>query len=285
MDNNNNNALLIAGSIVAAGALIAVGIYLAPANTTQNQNSNDQQAQDQDLIQRTSIDNRPVTEEDFIRGSSTAAVTVIDYSDLECPFCKQFHQIMNDMTDKYSGQELAWVYRHFPLESLHSKAPTEAHATECAAELGGEDAFWEYTDRIFAVTPSNNELDLDRLPEIAAEIGLDRQAFVSCHESRRHEAKVQEDFEDARSADGSGTPFVIVELNEKPDTETVQLMEKIARSANKQSRRVRVKINENNTKLSSNGALPARALDRLIRTVNDQPNSTTTAAVHMESES
>jgi len=285
MDNNNNNALLIAGSIVAAGALIAVGIYLAPANTTQNENSNDQQAQDKDLIQRTSIDNRPVTEEDFIRGSSTAAVTVIDYSDLECPFCKQFHQIMNDMTDKYSGQELAWVYRHFPLESIHSKAPKEAHATECAAELGGEDAFWQYTDRIFAVTPSNNEFDLDRLPEIAAEIGLDRQAFVSCQESGRNQSKVQEDFEDARSTGGSGTPFVIIKLNEKPDTETVQLMEKIARSANKQSRRVRVKIDENNTKLSSNGALPARALDRLIQTVTDQTNSTTTAAASIESES
>lgn len=280
MDNNNNNAFLIAGSIVAAGALIAIGIYFAPTSApAQNETADGSTANDS--LNVASIDNAPVTDEDYIRGSSTAAVTILDYSDLECPFCKRFHNVMKRLQDKYSGEELAWVYRHFPLEQLHSKAPTEAHAAECAAELGGQQAFWDYTDRVFEVTPSNNGLDLDRLPEIAEEIGLERQAFVQCQESDRHQNKVQADLDDARAAGGSGTPFVIIQLSEEPDTQTEEFMKQVVQDANQQSRGARLTINENATKISSNGALPFRALDRLVQLATDSTteNSTTTAAV------
>src|SRR5207249_6414117 len=78
--------------------------------------------------------------------------------------------------------KVVWVYRHFPIDSLHSKARKEAQASECAAALGGNEAFWAYSDKLFEVTPSNNRLDLAQLPRIAQEIGLDRAQFETCLE-------------------------------------------------------------------------------------------------------
>lgn len=91
-----------------------------------------------------------------IRGKASAKITLVEYSDLECPFCKQFHKTMEQVIQAYPN-DVKWVYRHMPLDSLHSKARTEANATECAGEQG---KFWEFTDSIFKVTPSNDGMDI-----------------------------------------------------------------------------------------------------------------------------
>lgn len=152
---------------------------------------------------------RPVTDQDHIRGDKGAPVTVVEYSDLECPFCKRVNPTMQRIVQEYAGK-VRWVYRHFPLDSLHAKARREAEATECAAELGGNEAFWKYLDRVFEVTPSNDGLDPARLPEIAAEIGLDKAKFQSCLDSGRYAKHVQEDYVDATAAGGNGTPYNVI---------------------------------------------------------------------------
>ncbi len=153
---------------------------------------------------------RAVSKDEHIRGDfDKAEVFLVEYSDMECPFCKRFHQTLKQVKDEY-GDKLAWVYRHFPLDNLHSKARKEAQASECAAELGGNDAFWKYLDRIYEITPSNNRLDLNKLPEIAAEIGLDVDKFKECLDSDRHKDKVQADYEDAVASGGRGTPHSIL---------------------------------------------------------------------------
>ena len=101
---------------------------------------------------------RQVTDSDHLRGDPKAKVKVVEFSDLECPFCKRFHVTMQQVIEEYDGK-VAWIYRHFPLDSLHSKARKEAEASECAAELGGNDGFWAYIDKLFEITPSNNGLD------------------------------------------------------------------------------------------------------------------------------
>ncbi len=153
---------------------------------------------------------RAVSKDDHIRGDfDKAEVFLVEYSDMECPFCKRFHQTLKQVKDEY-GDKLAWVYRHFPLDNLHSKARKEAQASECAAELGGNDAFWKYLDKIYEITPSNNRLDLNKLPEIAAEIGLDVNKFKECLDSDRYKDKVQADYEDAVASGGRGTPHSIL---------------------------------------------------------------------------
>src|SRR6185436_7093141 len=85
------------------------------------------------------VEMEPVTEKDHILGNPNAEVIMVEYSDLECPFCKEFHSTLRRVMNEYGKDgKVAWVYRHFPIDSLHPKARKEAEATECAAELGGE---------------------------------------------------------------------------------------------------------------------------------------------------
>ena len=92
-------------------------------------------------------DYAPLTDADHVRGDRNAPIVMIEYSDYECPFCSRFHPTMKQVMQEYEGQ-IAWAYRHFPL-SFHPYAQVLAEGSECVAELGGNDAFWEFTDAIY----------------------------------------------------------------------------------------------------------------------------------------
>lgn len=208
----NGNAYVIPLAIVVAGGLIAGAIWFAPKGTTPNDVEGvlgkgvEQAAQ----VLKGGNTVRPVDANDHINGNPAAPVKIIEYSDLECPFCKRFHVTMQQAMEEYGKSgKVAWVYRHFPLDALHSKARKEAEATECATKLGGNNAFWAYVDRLFVVTPSNNGLDLNELSAIAAFIGLDRSTFQTCLDSGEFADHVANDLKDAQAAGGSGTPYSI----------------------------------------------------------------------------
>lgn len=156
----------------------------------------------------------PVTDKDWARGKNNAKVTVVEFSDLECPFCKRFHPTMKQLIAEYPN-DVQWIYRHFPLTSLHSKAPKEAEATECAGELAGQEGFWKYLDRLFEVTPSNNGLDLAQLSQIAQDVGLDRAKFQTCLDSGTYAQKVQEQENQAVAAGAQGTPYSVVVIGDQ----------------------------------------------------------------------
>lgn len=153
---------------------------------------------------------RPVSSNDHIRGNPAAPVTLIEYSDFECPYCKNFHGTLRKLVEGSKGQ-VKWVYRHFPLDQLHSKARKEAAASECAAELGGNDAFWAFADRLFELSRSNNRTNIDKvLPQVAQETGLDMAKFKSCLASGRHDKRVEEDLQNAMATGGNGTPWSLI---------------------------------------------------------------------------
>lgn len=142
---------------------------------------------------------------DHVRGDRNARILLIEYSDLECPFCKRFHPTAQQIVDEYNGQ-VAWVYRHFPLDQIHAKADKEAEAVECAKDQGGEDGFWKMTDKIFEVTPSNNGLNLDDLPKLANQVGLDGNKLKSCIDSGKYAQYVEDDYQTGIKAGITGTP-------------------------------------------------------------------------------
>ncbi|MDO8584955.1 MAG: thioredoxin domain-containing protein [bacterium] len=152
---------------------------------------------------------RAVGADDHILGDPNAPVKIIEYSDTECPFCKRFHETMRQLVAEYDGK-VAWVYRNFPLDSLHPKAPKEAAAAECAAELGGNEAYWTYLNRLYEITPSNNGLDFAELPKIAAYAGLNIAEFNACVASGKTTARVSADYAEAVAVGARGTPFSIV---------------------------------------------------------------------------
>ncbi len=155
------------------------------------------------------INIQPISDTDWVRGDRDAKISIIEFSDTECPFCKRFHPTMKRIIDDY-GDEVQWAYRHFPLDSLHSKARKEAEAAECAGELGGNDGFWAYLDRIFAITPSNDGLDLALLPDIAEYVGLDRSEFEACLSSGKYANKIEDNYQQAVAAGGRGTPYSVL---------------------------------------------------------------------------
>lgn len=195
-------ALLSAGvSVVVA---VVVGVWTLPAIGALLQPSPaEQRTGDIERMQ-------PVTTADHIRGDPDAPIMIVEYADFECPFCKSFQDTMKQISTEY-GNQVAWVYRHFPLDQIHSKARTEAIASECAAALGGTEAFWEFSDRFFERTPSNDRTPIDTvLPQIAEEIGLDRTQFAACLVSGTYDAHVEENVQDAGATGGTGTPWSIV---------------------------------------------------------------------------
>ncbi len=158
--------------------------------------------------QPTKITVAPVDEKvDHIRGNKDAKVTLVEYSDLECPFCKKFHPTMQQIMDKY-GKDVRWVYRHFPLDSLHSQARPEAIASECAGEQG---KFWEFVDKIYEITPGNDGIDMTKLGEYAKEVGVKNiSKFQSCVDEKKFADRVQRDSSSGEAAGVRGTPNTII---------------------------------------------------------------------------
>lgn len=216
MEENNQstiqkNTMAIPGAIIIAGVIIAGAVLLSGGKPSNSNMATNPQPQ---VVAKESGDlekMKPVTAEDHIRGDINAPVKIVEYSDTECPFCKRFHPTMQQVMDEYGKDgKVAWVYRHFPLDSLHSKARKEAEATECAAELGGNDKFWAYLDRLMEVTPANNGLDPVELPKIAKFVGLDENKFNECLASGKYVQKIEEHVQNAVATGGNGTPWSIV---------------------------------------------------------------------------
>ncbi len=90
----------------------------------------------------------PVDDNDWIIGDDNARITIIEYSDIDCPFCKKFHASTANMRADYAD-DVRWVFRHMPVDGLHPQARTKAEAAECVGEIGGGVAFWQYLDKLY----------------------------------------------------------------------------------------------------------------------------------------
>lgn len=202
--------LIIVATLILFGGIIAGATFFGKKNmgveTTKKEAGNAIQNQEPAL----SLENiRPVSiERDHILGNPDAPIKIIEFSDTECPYCKQFHITINQIIADY-GEQVAWVYRHFPLHQTHPRAIPESEATECAAELGGNSAFWKYLDRLFEVKPLDTT-NFDYLQEIAEYANLNASDFQSCFASRKHAQRVADDYNDAVNTGGRGTPYTII---------------------------------------------------------------------------
>ena len=201
---DTKNSIAVPAAIVIAGIVIAGAIvYSVGKKATVPVADNGEAAAAASLEQM-----RPVDATDHVRGAG-APLTLVEYTDPECPFCKRFHETMQQVMKEYPGK-VAWAYRHFPLKELHSKAPNESAALECAGKLGGNDVFWQYADALYAATPSNNGLSPAELPKIAGNLKLDVTAFNACLTNGDTVKKVESDAADAMATGGNGTPWSIL---------------------------------------------------------------------------
>ncbi len=192
-------------AIVIGFAMIALAIYFTgskPAAPTTAVAPEEEQAP---------IEVAPVTEADFIRGNPNAPITIVEYSDYDCPFCKNFHDTMKLIMEDYGVTgKVSWVYRQFPLAQLHPNAPRISEAALCVGELGGDEAFWKFSDLIFSERAVNEPTNMTRLPEFAEKSGVKRADFNSCLESGRHTDVVEADLASGVKAGAQGTPYSVI---------------------------------------------------------------------------
>jgi len=195
-------------SIIIAGFIIAAAIiYSGPQGSSNLPNlvANDSGVAEHNTAGAVGSF-RPVDERDYIRGNPDAAVTIIEYSDFECPFCSRLHPILKQAVSQYDG-DVRWVYRHFPLTSIHSRALAASVAAECAGELGGNGVFWEFTDGLF---DNQHSLGEELYLRLAGELGLNEPKFSACLSDERHNDKISSDGQNAVVSGGRGTPYSIV---------------------------------------------------------------------------
>lgn len=143
---------------------------------------------------------------DNVIGPADAPITIIEYTDFECPFCQRFHSTMKEIREEYST-DVKWVIRHFPLSSIHPDAESLAHVTQCAADQG---KFWEVADLVFEDQRLNIKYTEDRLMVYSNKANLSLHAFEECVEVQRHADHIQEDMTDGANAGANGTPYSIM---------------------------------------------------------------------------
>lgn len=155
----------------------------------------------------------PVTDADHILGDLGAPVVLVEYSDITCPFCQMFHQTLTDIKAEY-GDQVAWVYRHFPVRG--PEATSAAEASECVAAQLGSNGFFAYLDVLIEGAEAGNPLNQAFLAESAVSVGANRGTFESCLEAGDKSSLVTEQLNGGSMAGITGTPGTIVVTADGP---------------------------------------------------------------------
>ncbi len=183
--------IVLKGGIVAADS---ANTYVAD-NVGANPTPSGQQPSAQ--IQLASVDEKT----DHIRGAKKAKVTIVEYSDFQCPYCGSFHPTIQKILANYSDK-VRVVYRHYPL-SFHPEAMPAAEAAECAGDQG---KFWEFHDQLFE---NQSRLSADYYKELAATLKLNVTAFNKCMTDHKYTQKIQSQMSGGNAAGVQGTPHSI----------------------------------------------------------------------------
>ncbi|MFH1142085.1 MAG: thioredoxin domain-containing protein [Candidatus Uhrbacteria bacterium] len=197
---------------VAGIAVVAVITSLYLANITFSDTSLLAQAEqdqvvdvgtDDPVAEQPNLSTVPaLNEDDNYLGNKDASVVLIEYSDIQCPFCFRHHPTMQQVVEEF-GDDVVWVYRHFPL-SFHPEAVPSAVATECAGEQG---KFFDYLDVMVA---NQDSLADDFYLETATSLGLDLTAWQVCVDSGVMEDKIADQMSAGAAAGVKGTPATFI---------------------------------------------------------------------------
>ncbi|MCP6718594.1 MAG: DsbA family protein [Patescibacteria group bacterium] len=151
-----------------------------------------------------------IEDDDPVLGDSNADVSIVEFSDFQCPFCGKAHTgALTDFknSDYFKDGQVNLIYKHFPLNSIHPYAQKAGEASECANRQG---KFWEYHDTLFA---NQAALDIVSLKSYATQLGLDTSEFNSCLDGGEASSEISKELAQATAAGGRGTPYFVVVNN------------------------------------------------------------------------
>lgn len=194
-------------AIILGFAMIAIAIFFTSGNKPARLTAEDIATTTPSL---TGVP-RQVDASDYIKGNPNAPILIVEYSDYDCPYCKQYHTTLKQIMDEYGvNGRVAWVYRQFPIGQLHPNSPKISEAALCAGSLGGSDAFWTFTDMVFEEREIDEPTNMVKLPEYAEASGVSRGEFEACVNSGKMEAEVKKSVEDAFNIGARGTPYTVI---------------------------------------------------------------------------
>ncbi len=192
-------------TFVLLAAVIIGGFFMLSGNSGTDGNTV-QQPDTQPSVVKASLD------DDAVLGDKNAPVTIIEFSDYQCPYCgRHFSETFPQLKSEYIDTgKVKIVFRDFPLTQIHPMAQPSAEAAECVREKGGDEAYWKMHDKIFE---NQQVLSVDNLKLWAKDLGYD---IPSCLDSGKYRNEVVKDSTDAQSAGFQGTPgFVIMKTGDK----------------------------------------------------------------------
>lgn len=149
---------------------------------------------------------RPASSSDHILGNPNAPVVIVEFADFQCPYCSLIYPTIKKIVAD-SGGQVAWVFRNFPLESIHPMARPAAEAAECIGGELGNDAYWKFMEDDF-----DNQKDLSDawIVAEAAKLGANMAEFNQCVTKKTYDDRINTDLTEAIQNGGDGTPFTIV---------------------------------------------------------------------------
>lgn len=196
---DTTNRLVLPAAIIISGLILAVAIFVFRSDGGPSASAGD--------VSQT----RPVSPEDHMIGNPEAKVKIVEYSDIDCRYCKGFQKTMAQLMTEYGTDgDVAWVYRHFPLVDIHRYAASHAEAAECVASIAGESSLWRFIDILHAAAPDVNQFNPRDYPGAISQLGVPEAEFTTCMDEGRFADRVQADFENALAAGGEGTPYIVV---------------------------------------------------------------------------
>lgn len=198
-------------AIIGGFAMIALAIFFT--NQAGGRPNTDSTQGEQTQQESTA---RLVDETDYIRGNPNAPIMIVEYSDYDCPFCKQYHETMNRVIDEFgiSGR-VAWTYRQFPLAQLHPNSPKISEAALCVGDIGGNDAFWSFSDLIFESRSVDEPTNVTKLPQYAEKSGISEDDYIACMTDGRMRDTVVASIEDGFNSGARGTPYTVLTVGDQ----------------------------------------------------------------------
>ena len=185
--------------IIIAGIIVAFSVYVVRIRQQVAHGTGNPEAV------------RPVSPEDHIIGNPSAPIVLVEYADIDSAYGKKLQLTMEQLMTEYAtGNKVAWVYRHFPVTTLHGDAAMNALAAECATSVSTPAMFFRFVDAMQTYAPGTITFSPSEYKTLLDQLSLPEAPFTSCLSSRKFEQKIHDDYSNALASGATGSPYIIL---------------------------------------------------------------------------